>query len=120
IVLLKNKGNVLPQKERQTVYIPKIYTAPTKDWWGIYTAAKLDYPVNMDLVKKYYKVTDVPEQADFAIVFVSSPQSAEGGYDINDRNGGSNGYVPISLQYGTYTAEYARSKSIAAGDQVID
>lgn len=120
IVLLKNKGNVLPQKERQTVYIPKIYTAPTKDWWGIYTAAKLDYPVNMDLVKKYYKVTDVPEEADFAIVFVSSPQSAEGGYDINDRNGGSNGYVPISLQYGTYTAEYARSKSIAAGDPVID
>lgn len=120
VVLLKNKGNVLPQKERQTVYIPKIYTAPTKDWWGIYTAAKLDYPVNMDLVKKYYKVTDVPEQADFAIVFVSSPQSAEGGYDINDRNGGSNGYVPISLQYGTYTAEYARSKSIAAGDPVID
>lgn len=120
IVLLKNKGNVLPQKERQTVYIPKIYTAPTKDWWGIYTAAKLDYPVNMDLVKKYYNVTDVPEQADFAIVFVSSPQSAEGGYDINDRNGGSNGYVPISLQYGTYTAEYARSKSIAAGDPVID
>ena len=120
IVLLKNKGNVLPQKERQTVYIPKIYTAPTKDWWWIYTAAKLDYPVNMDLVKKYYNVTDVPEQADFAIVFVSSPQSAEGGYDISDRNGGSNGYVPISLQYGTYTAEYARSKSIAAGDPVID
>ena len=120
VVLLKNKGNVIPQKEKQTVYIPKIYTAPTKDWWGIYTAAKLDYPVNMDLVKKYYKITDVPEEADFAIVFVSSPQSAEGGYDINDRNGGSNGYVPISLQYGTYTAEYPRSKSIAAGDPVID
>ena len=120
VVLLKNKGNVLPLKEKQTVYIPKIYTAPAKDWWGIYTAAKLDYPVNMDLVKKYYNVTDVPEKADFAIVFVSSPQSAEGGYDINDRNNGRNGYVPISLQYGTYTAEHARSKSIAAGDPVID
>ncbi|MFW0717061.1 glycoside hydrolase family 3 protein [Pedobacter sp. N23S346] len=120
IVMLKNKGNVLPMKEKQTVYIPKIYTAPTKDWWGIYTAAKLDYPVNIDLVKKYYNVTDVPEKADFAIVFVTSPQSVEGGYDINDRNDGSNGYVPISLQYGTYTAEYARSKSIAAGDPVID
>lgn len=120
VVMLKNKDNVLPMKEKQTVYIPKIYTAPTKDWWGIYTAANLDYPVNIDLVKKYYNVTDVPEKADFAIVFVSSPQSAEGGYDINDRNGGSNGYVPISLQYGTYTAEYARSKSIAAGDPVID
>ncbi len=120
VVLLKNKGNVLPLKEKQTVYIPKIYTAPAKDWWGIYTAAKLDYPVNMELVKKYYNVTDVPEKADFAIVFVSSPQSTEGGYDINDRNNGSNGYVPISLQYGTYTAEHARSKSMAAGDPVID
>ena len=120
IVLLKNKGNVLPLKEKQTVYIPKIYTAPAKDWWGTYTAPKLDYPVNMELVKKYYNVTDLAEKADFAIVFVSSPQSVEGGYDINDRNNGSNGYVPISLQYGTYTAEHARSKSIAAGDPVID
>ncbi|MFC4213241.1 glycoside hydrolase family 3 protein [Pedobacter lithocola] len=120
IVLLKNKANVLPLKEKQTVYIPKIYSAPTKDWWGFYTAPKLDYPVNIDLVKKYYNVTDAPEKADFAIVFVSSPQSAEGGYDINDRTAGSNGYVPISLQYGTYTAEQARSKSIAAGDPVID
>jgi len=120
VVLLKNSANVLPLKPKQTVYIPKIYTAATKDWWGIYTAAKFDYPVNIELVKKYYNVTDVPGQADFAIVFVSSPQSAEGGYDINDRINGSNGYVPISLQYGTYTAENARSKSIAAGDPVID
>lgn len=28
--------------------------------------------------------------------------------------------MPISLQYGTYTASEARTKSIAAGDQVID
>lgn len=120
VILLKNSANVLPVKTKQTVYIPKIYTAATKDWWGIYTAAKFEYPVNIELVKKYYNVTDVPDQADFAIVFVSSPQSAEGGYDINDRKSGSNGYVPISLQYGTYTAESARSKSIAAGDPVID
>lgn len=120
VILLKNSANVLPVKTKQTVYIPKIYTAATKDWWGIYTAAKFEYPVNIELVKKYYNVTDVPDQADFAIVFVSSPQSAEGGYDVNDRKSGSNGYVPISLQYGTYTAESARSKSIAAGDPVID
>ncbi|MCX2585066.1 glycoside hydrolase family 3 protein [Pedobacter sp. MR22-3] len=120
VILLKNSANVLPVKAKQTVYIPKIYTAATKDWWGIYTAAKFEYPVNIELVKKYYNVTDVPDQADFAIVFVSSPQSVEGGYDINDRKSGSNGYVPISLQYGTYTAESARSKSIAAGDPVID
>lgn len=120
VVLLKNKQNILPLKEKKTVYIPKIYMAPTKDWWGNYAPAKLDYPVNLELVKKYYNVTDEPAKADLAIVFVTSPQSAEGGYDINDRKAGSNGYVPISLQYGTYTATEARARSIAAGDQVID
>ena len=118
--LLKNKGSVLPLKEKKTVFIPKIYTASTKDWWGVASQPKLEYPVNLELVKKYYNVTEDPSKADFAIVFVTSPQSLEGGYDLKDRQNGSNGYVPISLQYGTYTAAEARTKSIAAGDQVID
>ncbi|KUJ60899.1 beta-glucosidase [Flavobacteriaceae bacterium CRH] len=120
VVLLKNKASVLPLKEKKTVFIPKIYTASTKDWWGVASQPKLDYPVNLELVKKYYNVTEDPSKADFAIVFVTSPQSLEGGYDLNDRTNGSNGYVPISLQYGTYTATEAKTKSIAAGDQVID
>jgi len=120
VVLLKNKASVLPVKEKKTVFIPKIYTASTKDWWGVASQPKLEYPVNLELVKKYYNITEDPSKADFAIVFVTSPQSLEGGYDLNDRTSGSNGYVPISLQYGTYTATDAREKSIAAGDQVID
>lgn len=120
IVLLKNKAAVLPLKEKKTVFIPKIYTASTKDWWVVASQPKLEYPVNLELVKKYYNVTEDPSKADFAIVFVTSPQSLEGGYDLKDRQNGSNGYVPISLQYGTYTATEARTKSIAAGDQVID
>lgn len=120
VVLLKNKGAVLPLKDKKTVFIPKIYTASTKDWWGVASQPKLEYPVNLELVKKYYNVTEDPSKADFAIVFVQSPQSLEGGYDLKDRQNGSNGYVPISLQYGTYTATEARAKSIAAGDQVID
>lgn len=120
VVLLKNKASVLPVKEKKTVFIPKIYTASTKDWWGNPSQPKLEYPVNLELVKKYYNVTEDPAKADFAIVFVTSPQSLEGGYDLQDRTNGSNGYVPISLQYGTYTATDARTKSIAAGDQVID
>lgn len=120
IVLLKNKASILPLKEKKTVFIPKIYTASKKDWWGIGSMPKFEYPVNLELVKKYYNVTDEPSKADFAIVFVTSPQSLEDGYDLNDRTNGSNGYVPISLQYGTYTATTARVKSIAAGDQVID
>ncbi|MFD2943411.1 glycoside hydrolase family 3 protein [Flavobacterium notoginsengisoli] len=120
VVLLKNKAAVLPVKEKKTVFIPKIYTASTKDWWGVASQPKLEYPVNLELVKKYYNVTEDPSKADFAIVFVTSPLSLEGGYDLKDRQNGSNGYVPISLQYGTYTATEARAKSIAAGDQVID
>lgn len=122
VVLLKNKDNILPVKERKTVYIPKNYYPSTKDWWGNWSDPTLDYPVDLNLLKKYYHVTDNPQQADFAIVFVSSPYSNNdgGGYDINDRKEGGNGYVPVSLQYSTYTAVDAREHSIAAGDPVID
>lgn len=122
IVLLKNKENVLPVKDKKTVYIPKNYNPSTKSWWGIWSNPSLDYPVNLELVKKYYNVTNDPSLADFAIVFVSSPYSNNdgGGYNINDRKEGGNGYIPISLQYSTYTAIDAREHSIAAGDPVID
>src|SRR4030095_15854398 len=42
------------------------------------------------------------------------------GYSLEDRQNGGNGYVPISLQYGSYTATDAREQSIAGGDPVID
>lgn len=120
MILLKNKAAVLPVAKTKTVYVPKIYFPATRDWWGNYTAAKFDYPVDLKVIKKYYNVSEDPAKADFAIVFVSSPYSAEGGYDPKDRKAGGNGYVPITLQYGTYTATDARAKSIAAGDPVVD
>lgn len=122
IVMLKNKGNVLPLKERKTVYIPEIYLPSVKDWWGNWSKQSLLMPVDIDLLKKYYDITDNPAKADFAIVFISGPYSNNdgGGYDKNDRKEGSNGYIPITLQYGTYTAEDAREHSIAAGDPVVD
>ena len=122
IVMLKNKNNVLPVPERKTVYIPKNYTPSSKDWYGYWSQAQLDYNVNLDMVKKYYNVTDKPEEADFAMVFVTSPylNNDGGGYDSNDREEGGNGYVPIPLQYGSYTANTAREHSIAAGDPVVD
>lgn len=120
VVLVKNKKQTLPMAEKKTVYIPKIYNAPAKDWWGNLKQPTLDYPVNLDQVKKYYNVTDDPSKADFAIVFVSSPSSAFGGYDPADRQSGGNGYIPIPLQYGSYTATDARENSIAAGDPVVD
>lgn len=119
-VLLKNKNNVLPVIDRKTVFIPKVYTPSAKNWWGIWTESKLDYPVNLNIVKKYYNVTANPAEADFAMVFVSNPKSEHGGYSLTDRKAGGNGYIPISLQYDPYTATEAREHSIAAGDPVID
>ncbi|MBB6273946.1 beta-glucosidase [Pedobacter cryoconitis] len=120
VVLLKNKSSILPIAKNKTVFIPKIYYPASKDWWGNLSAPRFDYPVDINLIKKYYNLTEDPAKADFSIVFVSSPYSANGGYDLNDRKSGGNGYVPITLQYNTYTASKTRTQSIAAGDPVID
>lgn len=118
IVLLKNKNAVLPLKKNKTVYIPKRTVPATRDWFGNSTQEKIEDPVNLELVKKYFNVTDDPAKADLAIVFVKGPSGGVG-YEKTDREK-SNGYVPISLQYGPYTAEHARAASLAAGDPVID
>lgn len=119
VVMLKNHANVLPVNGRKTVYIPKIYYPMVKNWWGMATLPHFDYPVDTNTVKKYYNITNSPDKADFAIVFVSSPQSGENGYSAEDRKAGGNGYVPITLQYGMYKATDARAQSIAAGDPVV-
>jgi beta-glucosidase len=119
VILLKNKGKVLPLKRSMVVYIPKRFTPPGRDWFGTTTPGKLEYPVNMELVKKYFTVTDDPAKAEVALVFVKGP-GVNPGYDKADKDNGGSGYVPITLQYGPYTAEHARSQSIAAGDPVVD
>ncbi|WP_250738970.1 glycoside hydrolase family 3 C-terminal domain-containing protein, partial [Actinomyces sp. 186855] len=55
-----------------------------------------------------------PREADVAVVFIESPLSEQ--YSAADREAGGNGYLPISLQYGPYTAHAARESSIAQGD----
>ena len=75
----------------------------------------MEDPVNLDLVRKYFTPVDNPDAADFALVFMSSPNSGTG-YDKADREKGGNGYMPISLQYNDYTATYARATSLAGGD----
>jgi beta-glucosidase len=118
IVLLKNKNKTLPIQTGKTVYIPKRVTPAGINFFGMPSPEKIDYPVNLDRIKKYYTVIDDPSKADFAIVFINSPKSL--GYSREDRAAGGNGYVPISLQLKDYTAVDARSISIAAGDPVID
>ncbi|MCD7712494.1 MAG: glycoside hydrolase family 3 C-terminal domain-containing protein [Firmicutes bacterium] len=120
LVMVKNKDNTLPVAGKKTVFVPKVYKPASKNWGGIWTEPSLDNPVSLDIVRKYYHVTTNPVEADFALVFVSSPQSGNGGYSLADRQAGGNGYVPVSLQYNPYTAVDAREHSIAAGDPVID
>lgn len=115
IVMLKNKGGVLPAAKKAKVYVPKRFYARTQGFFGMSGEDKWDYPISKDLVNKYFEWVDTPEEADFALVFINQPASGPG-YDVADREKGGNGYVPISLQYNDYKAEYARDPSVAGGD----
>ena len=112
VVMLKNKDKTLPLEKDKTVFIPKKYTPAGRDWFGNPTPESNNYPVSIDIVKKYFNVTENPDEADYAIVFIESPKAGSG-YSAADAEAGGNGYVPMSLQYGTYTAKYARDPSIA-------
>ncbi|MDL2278253.1 glycoside hydrolase family 3 C-terminal domain-containing protein [Parabacteroides sp. OttesenSCG-928-G07] len=116
IVMVKNKANTLPMAEKKKVYIPKRIIPATRSFFGDMGQQRTVDPASRELVNKYYTVVDTPAEADFAIVFIESPNSGAG-YDTNDRDQkGGNGYVPISLQYNDYTATYARKVSLAGGD----
>lgn len=115
VVMLKNKAKALPLTKGKTVYIPKRFTPAGRNFLGMDIPEKLEYPVNLNIVKKYFTVTDNPAEADYALVFMRSPDSG-GGYSIPDAKAGGTGYVPVSLQYGDYTAQGARDPSIAGGD----
>lgn len=115
VVMLKNKSNVLPLQKNKTVYIPKRYRPAGRHFLGFPTPEFNGYPVNLDIVKKYFNVTENPDEADYALVFIDNPATGNG-YKAEDAKAGGNGYLPISLQYGSYTATDARANSIAGGD----
>ncbi|MFD0693040.1 glycoside hydrolase family 3 protein [Paenibacillus sp. GCM10027628] len=118
IVMLKNENQVLPLEKHKKVYIPKRYRPAGTSWFGLSTPEIFGYPVHLDIVSKYFDVTDSPEEADYALVFIESPYSTTG-YSKADAEAGGNGYVPISLQYRPYTAEYARETSIAGDSRDV-
>ncbi len=118
IVLIKNQNNTLPIIKGKTVYVPKRITPAGINFFGMPSPERIEYPVNLELINRYYNVTEDPSKADFAIVFIKSPIS--NGYSRADREAGGNGYMPISLQLKDYTALEARDQSIASGDPVID
>ena len=115
VVLLKNQNNTLPITTKKTVYVAKRFVPSSRNFIGVETPATTEYPVNTDLMKKYFNVTDNPDEADFALVAIQNPMATIG-YDSADIKKGGNGYIPISLQFGEYTATEARETSIAGGD----
>ena len=115
VVMLKNEQNVLPLPEKSTVYIPKRFTPAGRSLLGAPIPEKLDYPVKLEIVKKYFNISESPEEADFALVFIDNPKPGNG-YDKSDVASNGTGYVPISLQYSDYMAVDARETSIAGGD----
>jgi len=119
-VMLKNAGNILPLDEHTTVYIPKKFFPARRGMFGFGgTEERWDYPVKLEIIRKYMNVTENPEEADCALVFIDGPDGGSG-YSREDVEAGGNGYVPITLQYKPYTAEYARAVSIAGGDPLED
>lgn len=127
IVMLKNKGGVLPLAEKAKVYVPEVWVAPRAAFRGNMGAGARaqqpqqqpkghwEMPVPVELLSKYFTVVKTPAEADFAIVFVDAPANGTG-YDPADVEKGGNGYMPISLQYNDYTATHAREVSLAGGD----
>ena len=120
VVMVKNHGNVLPRKKMK-VFVPERYFPQTPGMFGLSMGApaRWDLPIDKALVEKYYDWAAEPGEADFALVVIQEPHPGSG-YDVNDRKKGGNGYVPISLQYRPYKAEYARAESIAGGDPKED
>jgi beta-glucosidase len=119
IVMLKNSQKSLPRDQKQKVYIPKRNIPAGRNWFGMETPEKNEMPFDAEVVKSYFELVQNPEEADFALVGIESPNGGVG-YDKNDREKGGNGYVPISLQYSEYTATDAREVSLAGGSPLED
>lgn len=108
VVMVKNDSGTLPRKTKQKVYIPNRLRPASRNWFGQMTPATDELPILTETVAAYFELVATPEEADFAIVMMESPNSV--GYQPEE------GYLPVSLQYRPYTAEKAREKSLAGGD----
>lgn len=119
VVMLKNQGSSLPLASKLKVYIPQRYIAAGRDWFGRESPERIEDPFNLEVVSQYYDVVSDPGTADFALLGIKSPDGGVG-YNKEDKDKGGNGYVPISLQYGPYTASNARETSLAGGSPLED
>lgn len=114
IVMLKNTG-VLPLKGRPKVYEPLRHVPAGITHWRKPTPEYDEYPISHELLGRYFEVVDTPQEADFALVSIKSPVG-NWGFIEPSADYPEGHYQPISLQWGPYTADTAREKSIAGGD----
>ncbi|MDP3912503.1 MAG: glycoside hydrolase family 3 N-terminal domain-containing protein [Bacteroidota bacterium] len=114
VVMLKNQQKILPLQKQLKVYIPKKLVPASVNWFGIQTPENWKDAVNPEVAKKYFEVVEKPEEADIALICIDSPKGGVG-YSADDAKKNGSGYVPISLQYGPYKADFARETSLAGG-----
>jgi beta-glucosidase len=119
VVMLKNSDQTLPLQEGLRVYMPERYIPAGRDWFGNETPEGREHLMSPEIAANFFAVVDNPEEADFALVSIESPKGGNG-YRRSDAEQGGNGYVPITLQYGDYTADYAREESLAGGSTFED
>jgi beta-glucosidase len=119
VVMLKNRNDALPADNGLKVYMPQRYIPASRDWFGNETPERWEYLMSPEIASEFFTVVDNPDEADLAIVSIESPRGGNG-FARSDLEAGGNGYVPISLQYGEYTADNAREESIAGGSPFED
>ncbi|WP_416148982.1 glycoside hydrolase family 3 N-terminal domain-containing protein [Salipaludibacillus sp. HK11] len=135
--------------EKPTVYVPKIY-APFQDLIFGPEAAEWKLPVELDVLEEYYNVvTDTQaetltgpedeegnptvavedivratpeelESVDYSLAIIRDPMNLGGYHEGMGWDPENEEFIPISLQYGEYTAdsEHVREESIS-GDITI-
>ena len=117
LVLLKNKGGVLPIAKDKKVYLPQRFVPAAQRRFGPPTPAHWEDPFSPKQAANQLQTTDDPASADIAIVVINNPENGRtAGYNEGEPVPGDNGFLPISLQYGQYNAAEARDPSIA-GDK---
>ena len=70
VVLLKNKGGVLPLKEKCRVYIPDRHIRPYRNFMSGITPEAYITPPGEKAAEGLFEVVDTPEEADAAVCFV--------------------------------------------------
>lgn len=115
VTMIKNHGGALPINGRLKVYEPLRHVPAGLTHWMKPTEEYDEYPFSHELLSQFFDVVESPEDADFALVSVKTPYG-HWGYIMPEDGEKEGHYNPISLQWGPYTAEYAREVSLAGGD----